>query len=241
MNSQKINIITPSFNTITELRYLYKHLSKFDKNMFVWIIMDGKSNDETILFFQEKSDDWIIFKSELDNGIYDAINKVILQNLDFNDYYVVCGSDDLPNINNLHKIINDNNNFNYDIILGNVNFPIDKIKKPILNLEKKSKCSMSFHSVGTIINKRVHDEIGLYSTKYIAVSDELFFQRALRAKLKFSVVDLNFGFYSNSGLSAREYILVTFEMFYIRTLFYKLTFRNILILFLQLCKYKITK
>lgn len=239
MTFNKINIITPSYNTINDLKKLYEHLLQFDNNKFRWLIIDGESSDGTQMFFQNNLQDWILFKSEKDYGIYDAINKAIEKYIHMNDFYCVSGSDDLPNIDNLYISINDTNS---DIILGQVEYPKRKIKYPRLTLNNHSKCSMSFHSVGTIIKKNVHSEIGLYSTKFITVSDELFFQKALRSSnILISTSTLNFGFYSNSGLSAREYVLVTLEMFYIRTLFYNLTFVELITLFLKLCKYKILK
>jgi glycosyltransferase involved in cell wall biosynthesis len=239
MNHNKIFIITPSYNTINDLTRLYNHLLSFDKNKFMWIVIDGQSSDGTQNFFQNNLSNWIIFKSEKDYGIYDAINKAIENFINLNDFYCVSGSDDLPNIDNLFKSINDSKS---DIILGQVEYPLKKIKQPRFILNNHSKCSMSFHSVGTIIKKTVHIEIGSYSTKFITVSDELFFQKALRnPNIIISTSTLNFGFYSNSGLSAREYVLVTLEMFYIRSLFYNLTFVDLISLFLKLCKYKILK
>jgi len=239
MNSNKIYIITPSYNTINDLKKLYQHLLTFDKNKFIWIIIDGQSNDGTQQFFLNIINNWLIFKSEKDYGIYDAINKAIEKFITNNDFYVVSGSDDLPDVDNLFFSIN---NTNSDIILGQVEFPQKKIKYPFLSLSNYSKSSMSFHSVGTIIKKDVHNKIGIYSTNFRTVSDELFFQNALRnSTIVISTSNLIFGFYSNSGLSAREYVLVTLEMFYIRTFFYKITFFDLILLFLKLCKYKIQK
>jgi hypothetical protein len=237
-----IYIITPSFNTFNDLEKLYYHLNKFDKDKFVWVIMDGGSVDFTKLFFSDKSSKWLIFDSEADYGIYDAINKGIQKYIPLNNYYVVSGSDDLPNVDNLYNVVNLDTISEFQIILGEVEYPINRIKKPEFISSDLSKAKLSFHSVGMVVNRSVHELLGYYSTKYVTASDEYFFQLALRdQRINFRLSKLLFGFYSNSGLSATDYLLVTTEMFYIKSKFFPLSFKDILVLFLRLCKYKISK
>lgn len=237
-----IYIITPSYNTFNDLENLYHHLKKFDKEKFVWVIMDGGSVDLTKSFFINKSSKWLIFDSENDYGIYDAINKGIKKYIPPNGYYVVSGSDDLPNVDNLFYVVNLDSNSKFEIILGEVEYPVNKIKKPDLFLNDLGKAKLSFHSVGMVVNKTVHELLGYYSTKFVTASDEYFFQLALReSRINFKLSKLLFGYYSNSGVSASDYLLVTFEMFYIKSKFSPLSFKDILILFLRLCNHKITK
>lgn len=242
MNKRKIYIITPSFNTFNDLNNLYHHLNCFDKSKFIWIIMDGGSVDDTKDFFLNNASNWFIFNSENDYGIYDALNRGILKYVPLNQYYLVSGSDDLPDVNSIFDVINYDDISNSHIILGNVEYPMDRVKKPKLIPGDFKQSKISFHSVGMIINRNVHDLIGLYSTKFVTVSDELFFHTAISdERIDFRVVDKIFGFYSNSGISASEYLLVTTEMFYLKSKLYSLSFKDIFMLFIRLCKFKLTK
>ena len=71
----KFSIITVSLNDFLGLKETIKSLSKFDKNKYEHIIVDGGSKDQTVNLIKENSskiDKWI---SEPDKGIYDAMNK----------------------------------------------------------------------------------------------------------------------------------------------------------------------
>jgi glycosyltransferase involved in cell wall biosynthesis len=70
----KISIVTPSFNMLPMLKLC--HASVVDQEIdSEHIIVDGKSADGTVQWLSETKD--IIFVSEKDKGMYDALNKAI--------------------------------------------------------------------------------------------------------------------------------------------------------------------
>ena len=168
------------------------------------------------------------------------MNKGI--NLTNSKYYVVSGSDDLPNVDILLNIIKIHFNNEPDLILGKVIYADGILKSPIINLKTIHKSIMSFHSIGTIIKTDLHKNLGNYSTTLSLASDELFFQRIIeRCNFNYNISDEIFGYYSNTGISARNRYLATLEMFYVK---YRSQKPNILILFktfIKLICYKLKK
>lgn len=70
-----ISIITASFNDASGLNELANALTKQDRKLFEWIVVDGASSDNAIEVAQSHSDLIDIFISEPDSGVYDAWNK----------------------------------------------------------------------------------------------------------------------------------------------------------------------
>lgn len=71
-----ISIVTVTLNNIEGLKSTYNSLLKQDQSSFEWIIIDGKSVDETLDFLQTTTIKHKLV-SEPDNGIFDAMNKGI--------------------------------------------------------------------------------------------------------------------------------------------------------------------
>ena len=234
-----LTIITPSFNSLKNLQILYKHLSKFNDLIFVWLIVDSNSTDGTIEYFSNVKDKWIDFYSLKDNGIYEGLNNGI--NLTKSKYYLVSGSDDLPNVDIVLESITELNN-EPDLILGKVTYGNQILKSPIIDLISTCKSRMSFHSIGTIIRTDLHSKIGKYSTTLTLASDELLFQRIIELDdFNYFISENIFGFYSNTGISARNKYLATLEMFYVK---YRSKKPDIFILiktFIKLICYKLIK
>jgi glycosyltransferase involved in cell wall biosynthesis len=238
--SNILTIITPSYNSLDNLRVLYNHLSKFNHLSFVWLIVDSKSTDGTIEYINSISDKWIEFYTEKDRGIYDGLNKAI--SLTRTKYYVVSGSDDLPFVDTILETIISKEHLNADLVLGKVIFNKISIKEPVIDKINVNKSRMSFHSVGSIIKTSIHDIIGFYATSLTLASDELFFQNIINSNLfKIVISDKIFGFYSNTGISARNKYLATLEMFYVKHRTSKPNFIILSKTFIKLICYKIKK
>jgi hypothetical protein len=181
----------------------------------VWVIIDSNSTDGTVEHFLNIKDSWIQFLSEKDNGIYDGLNKGL--SLTKTKYYVVSGSDDLPNVDVLLDLILKNKLSEPDLILGNVIYENGIIKSPLIDLKYIKNSRLSFHSIGTIIKTDLHKKIGKYSNTLRLASDELFFQKIMEFdNFSYFLSEEIFGFYSNTGVSAKNKYLSTLEMFYVK-------------------------
>ena len=235
-----LTIITPSFNSLKNLKILHKHLANFTNLTFTWLIIDSKSTDGTVEYFSDITDLWIDFYSIKDNGIYEGLNNGI--SLTNSKYYVVSGSDDLPNVDILLETIINQMNNEPDLILGNTIYEDGILKSPYIDFKSKNKSRMSFHSIGTIFKANLHSKVGKYSTTLSLASDELLFQKLFDlVDLRYYISEKTFGYYSNTGISAKNRYLATLEMFYVK---YRIQKPNIFILtktFIKLLCYKTIK
>lgn len=73
----KPSVITVTMNDEIGLQNTLKSLSKFDKNLYQHIVVDGGSRDQTLKVLQDYNSRIDIWISEKDKGIYDAMNKGI--------------------------------------------------------------------------------------------------------------------------------------------------------------------
>lgn len=87
----KVSIICASFNSVETIRQTIESVLKQDYDNLELVIADGGSSDGTLKIIEEYSKD-IIFFSEKDNGIYDALNKAFLASS--GDIIGTIGSDD---------------------------------------------------------------------------------------------------------------------------------------------------
>lgn len=73
-NAPLFSLITVTLNNLEGLKKTYKSIEKQTLKDFEWIVIDGKSSDQTTKWLENISAHWI---SEPDNGLYDAMNKGI--------------------------------------------------------------------------------------------------------------------------------------------------------------------
>ena len=116
---KKITVITPTFNSAnTILANLTSVKNQKYKNL-EHIIIDNKSDDNTLNLIKKYNDKRIKIVSEKDNGIYDAINKGI--KLAKGEIISILHSDDKYYNNlTLSNIINSFEDKSVDIIYGDL-------------------------------------------------------------------------------------------------------------------------
>jgi glycosyltransferase involved in cell wall biosynthesis len=90
---RKISIITVCYNSATTIRETIDSVLAQDYPNIEYVIVDGDSTDATKQIITSYSDQISIFKSEKDNGLYDAMNKAI--GLATGDIIGILNSDDV--------------------------------------------------------------------------------------------------------------------------------------------------
>lgn len=73
----KFSVITVTFNNASGLSKTLQSVLEQTFADFEWIVVDGKSADETTSLLQQIDDPRVKWVSERDNGIFDAMNKGI--------------------------------------------------------------------------------------------------------------------------------------------------------------------
>lgn len=178
MEQTKISIITVCYNSCTNIEKTIKSVLSQNYDNIEYIIIDGKSTDGTIEIIQKYSNNIDTFISEPDNGIYDAMNKGIkhstgewLMFMNAGDTYI--SNDSLKGfISNLTEGIR--------ILRGNIIRVYPNFKTESTGITKQEPGIMdmfngTFHHQASLIQKRLFDEFGYYSTQYKLMSDWKFF------------------------------------------------------------------
>ena len=161
---KKISIITVTKNSE---KYLEKNiLSVNNQNYknYEHIIIDGKSTDRTLQIIKKHRNKIKYFISEIDKGLYDAMNKGIKKCT--GDIIGILNSDDVYYKRTL-KIVNEyfNKYDNLDFLFGSV------YKHRLLHGYEPQKIKWTFgfystHSIGFFIKNDAQKKVGLYNIKY---------------------------------------------------------------------------
>lgn len=86
------SIIIPTFNSARTIERCIESIIKQDWVDYEIIVQDGGSTDQTKSLVQRFGDRRIIFNSETDEGVYDAMNKALRRAR--GDWFLFLGSDD---------------------------------------------------------------------------------------------------------------------------------------------------
>lgn len=231
----KISVITATYNAIACLPVLIESLQKQTDKDFEWVIADGGSTDGTLQLLAQINDLNIKLTSQPDFGIYDALNRGI--KLSTGDYYITAGADDFfytTAIEIYRKEIVAKPNA--DIISANV-YVGDVLVKPRGNIWRYGmKSCIAAHSIGTLINKKMHYKIGFYSRSYPIAADELFILMAAKGKYIFSYINAVVGFHSVTGVSSTNVLGSLLESFRVKLQVGENKYLQLFLLFLKLLK-----
>lgn len=154
--------------------------------------MDGVSTDATATIVQSFNDKRISLLSEVDKGIYDAMNKGV--EIAKGDYLLFLGSDDtLYNNEVLQLVANKIKLTNAMVIYGNVKMRgnSDLVKNGTIyggEFDLKRLLIFNIPHQAIFYHQTVFKKIGNYNTKYKIFADHDFNLRA-KAKFKFTYVE----------------------------------------------------
>jgi glycosyltransferase involved in cell wall biosynthesis len=208
-----ISIITVCFNSETTIKKTIESVLNQEYNFFEYIIVDGNSSDSTLEIINEfNSDNRISVISELDNGIYDAINKGIRNAK--GEIIAILNSDDFY----CNKII-------LSKIVEGFTQEIDLVYSDICFINQNGKISRYFSSKyfnkyffyfgmmpphpSIFVRRKIYEKLDLYKTDYQIAADFDFFLRVFlfsdyNAKyLPMLSVIMNEGGASNGTLNRR--------------------------------------
>ncbi len=244
---KKITIKKPLFSiiivTCNSEKYLegcLKSILKQNFKNYEIIIIDNKSQDRTLDIITKYKKSIDFWKSKKDKGIFDAMNKGIKHSK--GKIISILNSDDLfyqGALKTVSKYFDKKDKIDY--LFGTV------LKKKIYSGFRPHEIRWKFniypsHSVGFFIQKKVHDEIGVYNIKYKHSNDYDFFYRLITNKKFFGVRTLKtevLGKFREGGFSSKFSFLDRLLM-EIRIRFNNnQNILDLLIIFIGRCAYKI--
>lgn len=195
----KLSIITINYNNANGLNKTIKSVVEQEWQNFEYILIDGNSTDDSLDVIKKHQNNITYWISELDTGIYNAMNKGVKQSS--GDYILFLNSGDILNGSNaLLKFIN-NINFKGDVIYGDYKFDKgEKIYPDELTPLFFIKSSLPHQS--TFFKSTVFDEMGLYDENYKIASDRAFFIKCfLTNTIKFNHIKFPLTIYDLEGVS----------------------------------------
>jgi Glycosyltransferases involved in cell wall biogenesis len=201
----KLSIITINYNNTEGLRKTIESVVSQTFADYEYIVIDGGSTDDSISVINEFADKITYWVSEPDKGIYNAMNKGILNAngeyllfLNSGDWFVD------------EEVVGDfcRSDFKDDIVSGN-QLLLSNENGPILKIAaKENDISYDFFienviwHQSTFIKKELFVRVGLYSEFYLIVSDWEFFIKALILhQCSYTSYDRNIAFFECGGIS----------------------------------------
>jgi glycosyltransferase involved in cell wall biosynthesis len=173
------SIITINLNNKDGLIKTIKSIQSQNYKYFEHLIIDGNSNDGSLELFQKFNTKNIIWISENDNGIYNAMNKGILMSK--GKYLIFINSGDEFSNNYCLNLISKKKQ-NFDIVYSDM-----------IIQNKSSSTSVKYQDYittqllltsgiphpGTAINRELFNLVGLFNENYTIISDWIFFFTAI--------------------------------------------------------------
>jgi len=179
----KISIITVVYNGEKYLEKAIKSVLEQDYNNIEYVIVNGKSTDNTLSIIQKYRKHIDILISEKDNGIYDAMNKGI--RISTGDVIYFLNSDDYlyskDIISKVAKVFNKNS---YQLVYGNILQHDTTTKKNHkghgeLNLKDIQQGQRPPHQAA-FVTRNLLEKYGGFNTEYKMVADYDLFCRIFK-------------------------------------------------------------
>ncbi|MCA0931592.1 glycosyltransferase [Lutimonas saemankumensis] len=200
-----ISVIIPTFNSEKTIDRCLESLTNQNYKNFEIILVDGKSNDDTLKIVKSYLDKGLILniKTEKDEGPYDAMNKGI--SMAKGKWIYFLGSDDyLYHDSVLKQFASYAEETRSDLIYGNVFFePYGRIYDGEFNRSKLIKRNICHQ--GIFYKKTLFDRLGMYNLKYPVHADwEFNIKCFFSSNVKVEYHDFTVAHFSDGGLSSFE-------------------------------------
>ena len=236
----RLSVIVTTLNAINQIGLLFDSLARQENKQFDVIIVDANSTDGTIDFIRTSKLQVTLIISP-GASIYEGINIGIQASK--NEYYLVCGSDDILFPEAVGIILNDiSAGTDNDLLLYAVKKD-EIVCKPYKPTPWKKTMGwqsiVASHSVGSVIRKNLHYEFGFYSPKYNILADGYFFSKVLQTDRNIFISNDMIGSFSVKGISSRNLYRNIFATFLIQ-IEARSFFPQLLLLIYRLAKHRKT-
>lgn len=197
------SIIVPTYNSEQFIYSCIESVLNQSYKNFEILVMDAVSSDKTLATISQIKDPRIKVHSEKDKGIYDGMNRGILQAKGKWIYFL--GSDDeLFNTDVLRKVSEVVEKKLYDVVYGQVLLKqSNKLHLGEFNNDMFILYNISHQAIFT--KRELFDRLGLFDLKYRICADHIFNVKwFFDSKIKKQYIDLVIAKFSQKGLSSLE-------------------------------------
>ena len=177
-----ISIITVVINDQEGLKRTIDSLKSLDTNYFEHIIVDGNSKDETVSTIESYNYSNLVYISEPDNGIYDAMNKGIRLSKGKYITFLNAGDTALSDFFYVPRIIQEKS---YDFYYSGIIFEGKKKYKYLpkkFNKNTEYLQKMPFSHPGLFVKSTLFNSIGLFDIRKKITADHEWIVRMLNSK-----------------------------------------------------------
>lgn len=197
------SIITVAYNAERLIEDTMRSIFSQSYADYEYIVIDGKSTDDTMSVIEKYRDKIDILISEPDNGIYDAMNKGICLASGRYINFMNCG--DFFADESVLECVKEITIDNPDVIYGStiINTIIGKYLVYPDNLEKVIYKQMPFCHQSTFVKLEVA-QTHLFDTDYKAVADYNLFLHLYEEGKNFVYLDKPIAIYQNDGGTSRQ-------------------------------------
>jgi glycosyltransferase involved in cell wall biosynthesis len=209
-----ISIVTATWNCVDTLSDCFASISQQDYEKYEHIVIDGASTDGTIDIINQQRNKISAFISEVDTGVYDALNKGI--QLSTGDVIGFLHSDDsYASINVLTRIAKAFEDPSVCAIYGDLEYVSKEDKSKVIRRWRSKKFSDNYLHWGWMpphptlyVRKDWYSRIGNFDTSYSISADyhnilKLFAHRDFKTVyLPHTIIKMRLGGLSNKSLSA---------------------------------------
>tara|TARA_S200000501_G_scaffold97106_1_gene90405 strand:- start:9280 stop:10062 length:783 start_codon:yes stop_codon:yes gene_type:complete len=205
VSEPRISIITIVYNRKEDLRKTLENISNQDFLAKELIVIDGESTDGTLEIIEEYSNDIDIFISEKDQGIYDAMNKGVLnasgQWLNFMN-----AGDCYFNKNILSTIFKENHSSDIDLMIGDTIIDYGDFRKEfkVQSLDSIWKGARFIHQ-SVFIDRKFQLE-NLYNIDNKIGGDFEFFYNSIKRNANIKILNKFISIFEAGGVSDKKRI-----------------------------------
>lgn len=203
----KVSIITPCLNSERTIRNTIESILRQSYQNVEYIIVDGESTDQTIEIIEEYVpvfEGRLRYVSEKDHGIYDAMNKGILQAT--GAIVGIINSDDWYEPEALERAVQCFQDTGADVVYGEI-WMVDE------NGRREYHTSHSVFPLhpSTFIRREIYQKYGMFDTAYKIAADRDFLLRLMTENAKIVRVDRILADFRITGISNTRSILCARE------------------------------
>lgn len=173
-----VSIITVSYNSAKTIKRTIESVLHQTYKNIEYIIVDGASTDGTVDIVRKFESDFngrLIWVSESDHGIYDAMNKGI--KMASGDLIGILNSDDYYELDAVENMVCALGKEKYQILYGFMRTLRNGEEYSIaIRTHKDLRNGMIAHPA-CFVTKQTYNDLGMYNTKYKSVADYDFMLR----------------------------------------------------------------
>lgn len=197
-----ITVVTAAYNAIDGLRKTTASLAKQHSAMIEHVVVDGGSSDGSPAFLASLSSS-VIYVSEPDQGIADAMNKGIA--MSSGEYVLILQAGDIlapgTQIDTIVDELDGSDIISFDVLVTHADGDIHYRSH---GLGPKLERSMSVPHQGAFVRRDLYERIGGFDASYKVGMDYEFMLRAKRAGASCKIVNRIVAIMPADGISARR-------------------------------------